>query len=207
MLVAISIAALICGVCPKTLRRWETQGVIMPGRTVGGHRRYSRSALLDFLRTGTYTIEVCGRTGIAAVYGRVSALKQKQDLHTQTTALIQQAQSDGFIPKVYTDIGSGLNDKRPRFLKLLMDALHTQFDRLYITYHDRLARFGTYSYEELFRALQIPIICIQASPHSTLEEQLVHDVIAVITSFAGKIHRSRRGTIGKNLLKQKGPPP
>jgi len=179
----------------------------MPGRTVGGHRRYSRSALLTFLRTGTYTAEICGRTGIAAVYGRVSALKQKHDLLTQIAALIQQAQKDGFIPKVYTDIGSGLNDKRPRFLKLLMDALYTQFDRFYITYHDRLARFGTYSYEEIFRSLQIPIICIQATPHSTLEEQLVHDVIAVITSFAGKIHRSRRGTIGKNLLNQTSPSP
>ena len=134
-------------------------------------------------------------TGIAAIYGRVSASKQKKDLQTQILALSQQAQADGFTPRKYTDIGSGLNDKRPRFLRLLIDAINGRFDRIYITYRDRLARFGTHSYEEIFRTLHIPVIIIREVSDSTLETRLVNDVIALITSFAGKLHRSRRGKI------------
>jgi putative resolvase len=110
-------------------------------------------------------------------------------------ALSHHAQIDGFTPKIYTDIGSGLNDKRPRFLRLLSDAVDRRLDRLYITYRDRLARFGTHSYDEIFRTLHIPIICIREASDGTLESQLVKDVIALITSFAGKLHRSRRGKI------------
>jgi putative resolvase len=150
------------------------------------------------LNTGVYQPNSTESTGIAAIYGRVSASKQKKDLQTQTSALSQQAQLDGFTPKIYTDIGSGLNDKRPRFLRLLIDAIHRKFDRIYITYRDRLARFGTHSYEEIFRSLQIPIICIREDSDCSLESKLVNDVIALITSFAGKLHRSRRGKIANN---------
>ena len=198
MWISISLAARICGVCAKTLRRWEMRGIICPSRTPGKHRRYSRDALTEFMRTGAYQPTLTESTGIAAIYGRVSASKQKKDLHTQTSALSQQAQADGFIPKIYTDIGSGLNDKRPRFLRLLIDAIHKRFDRIYITYRDRLARFGTHSYEEIFRSLQIPIICIREDLDCSLETKLVKDVIALITSFAGKLHRSRRGKIANN---------
>jgi len=195
MWIPISLAARICGVCTKTLRRWEIRDIIKPARTPGRHRRYSRDALIEFLDTGIYHPKLTKTTGIAAVYGRVSASKQKKDLQTQVSALCQQVQTDGFTPKIYTDIGSGLNDKRPRFLRLLVDAIHRKFDCIYITYRDRLARFGTHSYEEIFRSLQIPIICIREVSDGTLETQLVNDVIALITSFAGKLHRSRRGKI------------
>ena len=195
MWIPISLAARICGVCSKNLRRWEMRGVICPSRTPGGHRRYVREALREFLETGEYPPKLTESTGIAAVYGRVSASKQKKDLQTQILALSHRAQMDGFTPKIYTDIGSGLNDKRPRFLRLLMDAVDRRFDRLYITYRDRLARFGTHSYEEIFRALHNPIICIRETSDGSLESRLVQDVIALITSFAGKLHRCRRGKI------------
>jgi len=193
--ISISLAARICEVCAKTLRRWETRGLICPSRTPGRHRRYSREALSEFMNTGIYQPNMVESTGIAAIYGRVSGSKQKKDLYTQTYALTQQAQADGYTPKIYTDIGSGLNDKRPRFLRLLIDAIQRRFDRVYITYRDRLARFGTHSYEEIFRSLQIPIICIREDSDCSLETKLVNDVIALITSFAGKLHRSRRGKI------------
>ena len=130
MWIPISLAARICGVCSKTLRRWEIRGLLKPARTPGGHRRYSQEALINFLDTGIYHPKLTRYTGIAAVYGRVSASKQKKDLQTQVLALSQQAQNDGFTPKIYTDIGSGLNDKHPRFLRLLIDAIHRRFDRV-----------------------------------------------------------------------------
>ncbi len=100
MWLSISIAARICGVCTKTLRRWESQGRIIPSRTQGGHRRYLKDTLIEFLKTGEYRTKHNLPTGIAAVYGRVSASKQKNDLQTQISALCEQANSDGFTPKI-----------------------------------------------------------------------------------------------------------
>ena len=124
MQLSISVAARMCGVCTKTIRRWDQRGHLTPFRTPGGHRRYHRTSLLQFLESGTYSLPIHLNTGVAAIYSRVSAVKQKKDRDLQTQTLIKHAIHDGFVPKIYTDIGSGLNDRRPRFLQLLQDGVH-----------------------------------------------------------------------------------
>lgn len=44
--ISISKAAKLLQVSPDTLRNWEKQGKLIPSRTAGGARRYSRSELL-----------------------------------------------------------------------------------------------------------------------------------------------------------------
>ncbi|MFX0062560.1 MAG: MerR family DNA-binding transcriptional regulator [Candidatus Hermodarchaeota archaeon] len=47
MVVRVSIAAKLIGVCIKTLHRWEASGKLLPPlRTKGGHRRYETSDLM-----------------------------------------------------------------------------------------------------------------------------------------------------------------
>ena len=41
----ISEAAKLKGVSVSTLRRWESEGKLIPERTVNGHRRYTISQL------------------------------------------------------------------------------------------------------------------------------------------------------------------
>jgi excisionase family DNA binding protein len=48
-LVSISKAAELLGVCSKTLRDWDKQGLLKPVRTIGKHRRYSVSGINQFL--------------------------------------------------------------------------------------------------------------------------------------------------------------
>lgn len=48
--VSIAEAAHYLGVSQDTLRRWEKKGTLIPRRTVGGHRRYSRKQLERVLR-------------------------------------------------------------------------------------------------------------------------------------------------------------
>ncbi|MCM0592972.1 MAG: MerR family DNA-binding transcriptional regulator [Gloeotrichia echinulata CP02] len=49
--VTISEASQIKGVSIDTLRLWETKGILIPERTIGGHRRYklSGSSVLSVL--------------------------------------------------------------------------------------------------------------------------------------------------------------
>ncbi|MHA1168435.1 MAG: MerR family DNA-binding transcriptional regulator [Candidatus Hodarchaeales archaeon] len=42
MFVRRGVAAKILGVCTKTLRRWETRGIIIPHRTAGKHGAITR---------------------------------------------------------------------------------------------------------------------------------------------------------------------
>lgn len=49
--VSIGEAARITGVSISTLRRWESQGLIAPSRTLGGQRRYSLKGLQDLETT------------------------------------------------------------------------------------------------------------------------------------------------------------
>ena len=67
----------LLGVHPDTMRRWETEGKIVPERTTGGHRRYDVAKLLG-------TVEKDGKT---ICYARVSTRPQKEDLQRQSLVL------------------------------------------------------------------------------------------------------------------------
>ena len=67
---SISEAAKLKGVSTSTLRRWETEGILIPQRTANGHRRYDLNQLLGIKKELSFTIG----------YARVSSHDQKEDL-------------------------------------------------------------------------------------------------------------------------------
>ncbi|MBD3352325.1 MAG: IS607 family transposase [Candidatus Lokiarchaeota archaeon] len=198
MLVAIGEAANILGVSIKTLRRWDKLNRLKAFRTIGNHRRYDKEALFTFRKTGVYTIVKKKRTKIAAIYGRVSSHKQKADLTRQILFLKQKAEKDGYTPIIYKDIGSGLNDIRKGLRRLVKDSLSGKFDKVYVTYLDRLARFGTRIILDVFAINNIDYEVVQVAKEIGFNQMLVQDMIALVTSFSGKLHRRRRG---KNVTK------
>jgi predicted site-specific integrase-resolvase len=176
MYLAIADAAALLGVTPKTLRVWEKAGFLVPERTPGQHRRYDAEALLGFYREGLYSPSDHPKTGCAAIYARVSSPKQKEDLVRQKDFFIAKATADGFTPLVYSDIGSGLNDSRPNLLRLLKDGLDRKFDKLYLTYYDRLARFGTRPLLEVLDAFAIGVEAVQipdAQPYEPILDPVI----------------------------------
>ena len=193
MLVSISIAANIIGVCTKTLRRWEEKGILIPNRTIGNHRRYDSEALYEFVKTHKYSPKSRQKTNIAAVYARVSSHKQKKDLARQKEFLRSVAEKDGYKTIIYHDIGSGMNDKRSGLLRLLKHGMKRKFDCIYLTYLDRLARFGTNSLIQILKLQGVEIKIIHTENIIDPAQLLVNDMIALVTSFAGKIHRMRKG--------------
>jgi MerR family transcriptional regulator/heat shock protein HspR len=54
----ISIAAELIGMHPQTLRMYETRGLLRPGRTPGGTRRYSDADLAKLRRIAELTTEL-----------------------------------------------------------------------------------------------------------------------------------------------------
>ena len=57
-----------------------------------------------------------------AIYARVSAAENRPNLESQAERLIAYCAAKGYqVHQVVQEIGSGVNDSRPKFLKLLAD--------------------------------------------------------------------------------------
>ena len=202
-MISISEAAEFLGVCVRTLQRWDNKGYLVAFRTEGNHRRYDRDALAEYVETGIYEPQPRKKTGKAAIYCRVSTHRQKDDLERQREYLAENASGGGYDVLEYKDIGSGLNGKRRNFLRLIGDALDGKFDKVYLTYLDRLARFGTEPLKKIFKHSEVDLEVLQVPEDVSLEQLLVNDLVGLITSFSGKLYRMRRGKNKKKKAPKK----
>ncbi|MEN8216766.1 MAG: IS607 family transposase [Pseudomonadota bacterium] len=120
------------------------------------------------------------------VYARVSSNDQKPSLDQQVARVVEAVTKKGFIvSKVVTEIGSGLNGHRPKLKRLLSDS---EVLRIAIEHKDRLMRFG---YEYVESALQSQGRSFIVVDNKELKDDLVEDMIAVLTSFCARLYGRR----------------
>ena len=81
----ISVAAELAGVHPQTLRIYERRGLVTPGRTSGGNRRYSEADIASLKRVAELAAEGMNLEGIRHVM-------QLEDEIAQLLALVVQLQ-------------------------------------------------------------------------------------------------------------------
>ncbi|MEK7990727.1 MAG: IS607 family transposase [Thiotrichaceae bacterium] len=121
------------------------------------------------------------------VYARVSSLKQKKDLERQAERMQTFCVANGWIvEEVVTEIASGLNDKRPKLEKILK--VKTPI-RLVVEHKDRLTRFGFHYIETLLNGE-----VIIANKTSSDKEDLMQDLISIITSMVVRYYGQRHGS-------------
>jgi putative resolvase len=151
--------------------------------------RWWKAGKLDAYQLDTGTIIVRDPVvslPTAALYARVSSADQKQDLEKQLGRLRDYAAAKGYhVVKEVTELASGLNDQRPKLMKLLTDA---SIGTIVVEHKDRLTRFG-FTYIEQLLACQgrkLEVIF----PSDTNDE-LIDDFVAVITSMAARIYGRR----------------
>ena len=93
---------------------------------------------------------------------------------------------------VLKDVGSGLNEKRANFQKLLTMVCNNEVRNVYVTYKDRLTRFGFYYLETIFLAHDVKIIVVKDSTlNKSTQEELVDDMMSLIASFSDKLYGMR----------------
>lgn len=124
--------------------------------------------------------------GGIALYARVSTSGQKADLERQIERLKNYAAGRGYqISKIVQEVASGMNDTRPKLMKLLTDRT---ISKIVIEHRDRLTRFGFGYIEQLFamqgRTLEVVF------PEER-KNDLIEDFVAVITSMASRIYGRR----------------
>jgi predicted site-specific integrase-resolvase len=92
---------------------------------------------------------------------------------------------------VVKDVASGLKEDRKGLLKLVESAKKREFDVLLVAYKDRLTRFGLKYLEELFKAYGVKIGVVFQEPPKDYYQELVEDLIEIVTSFASRIYGKR----------------
>ena len=114
--------------------------------------------------------------------------ENKSNLERQKDRLVSYANAKGYqVEKIVTEIGSGLNDNRPKLEKLLIDKT---IDVIIVEHKDRLARFGI-NYIEKLLALDGRKIEI-VNPQLDEKNDLMQDFVSIITSFCARLYGKRR---------------
>jgi putative resolvase len=123
------------------------------------------------------------------VYARVSSSENKKNLDTQAERLVGYATARGYqIKEVVKEIGSGVNDNRPKLQKILRDKKAT---KIIIEHKDRLTRFGfNYLNTLLFHiGCEIEVVNVVEDD----KEDLMKDLVSIITSMCARYYGLRRG--------------
>jgi putative resolvase len=181
--VSITVAAHRLGVSARTLRRYTQEGKLPDRRSAGG-RRVFRLADLD----GSGRNTPGGRT---VVYARVSSRRQQAegDLDRQVSRL-QDYVGEGDVV-VFSDVASGLSDRRVGLRKALTECMGREVNRLVVEHPDRLARFGVGLIEHLLAGYDVTVVYIGQPDDESAESELVRDMLAIVTSFAGRLYGQR----------------
>jgi len=177
--------AKIFGVSYVAVKKWAYSGKIKYIKTPGGKYRYPESEIRRLLGEQM-------PKGRVAVYARVSSADQKEDLERQKQRLVEYARGKGYQDIiVLEDVASGLNENRKGLAKLFELVVQKQIEAVFITYKDRLTRFGFRYLEAFFSSYGCRIETVDAKEHKEPKQELVEDLIAIVTSFAGKIYGAR----------------
>jgi predicted site-specific integrase-resolvase len=187
------------GVVPMTVIGYDNKGIMKFERTPTNRRIISKNNLIESLRNLKILVDDSYNNRYDALYARVSTQAQSKrgDLDTQINTLLTYCATQNPINlQVYKDVGSGLNDKRKGLTKLIQDIENNQINRLFITYKDRLTRFGFNYLFEICKAHNTNIIQISNEVITkTTQEELAEDLCAIIHSFSGKLYGLRKSQI------------
>jgi putative resolvase len=171
------------GISYKTAWRWWKSGLISGTQ----------------LPTGTVILDNAGKNSSSSknpkdirvvIYSRVSSSQNKANLESQAKRLMEYSVAKGYqVVKVTKEIGSGLNDSRPKLLEILNKDLNT-FDILVVEHSDRLTRFGASYIQSALNLTNRKLEIVNVV--DTDEQDLVQDFVSVITSFCARLYGKRR---------------
>lgn len=158
------------------LRLWADTGKIPSVRSPGGVRLYKMPAEVES-RTPKTTL----------LYARVSSAKQRRDLKRQRDYLLERYPD----AEVVTDIGSGINWKRPGLLSILERAHAGCVAEVVVASRDRLCRFAFELLEHTLGMFGTRITVVDQQDQSP-EQELSDDLLSIVQVFCCRRNGQRR---------------
>jgi putative resolvase len=190
-MVSASVAARMLGVSTRTLRRYTASGVLADRRSPGGRRVFSLVEL-EVLRQGRGSFTPV--EGLV-LYGRVSSQRQRGegDLDRQLGRLRQAAQGRLVVAEFW-DVASGLSDGRRGLRRALEACQLPEVSALVVEHEERLARFGLGVIRDVLLpafGVVLEVVGVDGELDASAEAELVRDMLAVVTSFSGRLYGQR----------------
>lgn len=183
----------LLGVQVLTLKRWDEAGIFKPShRTPGNHRRYDYDEVLAFAQIKPPVED--NKTEKVFIYSRVSTKKQADsgNLSRQTQRLKDYCEKENYeIVNIYEEVANGLNDNRRKLTQMLKNL--DKVSKIIVEYPDRLARFGIKYINILCDSNDVEIVYLEENDKVSGDEELVKDLISIITSFSARLYGSRGG--------------
>ncbi|GAA6759138.1 IS607-like element IS1602 family transposase [Thermus oshimai] len=151
------------------------------------------------LPTGTILVQERVE-GTTVLYARVSGHDQKDDLRRQVERLLAWVLAQGIEDyAVVEEIGSGLNGRRRKLLRVLRNPRYT---RSVVEHRDRLAPLPI-GETDLRKQVAFPVgeTHLRKQEEGEVKEDLVRDVLELLTSVAGRLYgwRSARNRAQRAL--------
>jgi predicted site-specific integrase-resolvase len=123
-----------------------------------------------------------------AIDTRVSAAENRPNLDSQAERLLAYCAATGYVvSQVVKEVGSAMNDQRPKLLKLLSEPA---VEGIVVEHTDRLTRFGFSYIETLLAGQGRRVEVINLAPDET--EDLLADLTAMIYSSLARLYGRRR---------------
>ncbi|MEG3935947.1 IS607 family transposase [Microcoleus sp. T3_B1] len=174
------------GLSVKTLQRWDATGKLPAKRTLSGHRFYTEDDLL--IASGLRPTEVNRKV---IVYCRVSSSGQKAELKNQMLAMEAFCLGRGLVVDDWiSEIGSGLNFKRKKFLAIMLSMLKGEISTIVIAHKDRMCRFAFEFIQELATSVGCEVVVANQESLSP-QQELVEDLMAIIHCFSCRLYGLR----------------
>lgn len=179
-----------------TLKRWRVEGKLQ-------YKKFTDRKILYDIDSVNQPNED-NRQNV--IYARVSTTSQKEQLENQIALIKNYMINNGIKPnQVYSEIASGLNDNRLQLNKLLSDIFNNKIKSIYITYKDRLTRFGFDYFKFICSQFNTKLIVIDELENTDKdnENELVEDIISIIHHYSTKLYSNRQKQLKEiqNILK------
>lgn len=180
----------------QTLRNWEKTGELIPAyKTKSGYRYYTEEQINKLLG-----VEEKERVTIG--YCRVSSRKQQDDLERQIENMRNYLCAKGYKFEIITDIGSGINYNKVGLNILIDKVIKGEVDKIVVLHRDRLLRFGFELLENLCKKYDTTIEIVDSTPKAE-EQELVEDLVQIITVFSCKLQGKRANKMKKVIAELK----
>ena len=182
-LYSLKEAKQLLGVKTRTIQQWDKAGKLKIIRTLGGRRRVPESEIMRIQGESPDK-----RKNRIIGYARVSSESQKDDLNRQIEIIKAKGIKD---EDILHDVGSGLNEKRRNYKKLLKMVMNREVSKIIVTCPNRLTRFGFDTLMDYFSYFGVNVEVINESGYKSPQEELVQDFITLVAHFSGKLYGMR----------------
>ena len=172
-------------VSTKTIQKWDNKGILNFERSPTNRRVLPKETLIEYLKSKNMFYEDESNSKRDVIYARVSSYgQQKQgDLDRQVNYILSN-RADLKNVLILKEIGTSLDSKRKKLLKLIDMILNDEVNRIFITHKERLIGFGFEYIEAICDHHDVEIIVIQTEEdNKSAEQELAEDIKSLLATL------------------------